>query len=99
MNENTSSAPVDDLLETVKHSPFYALTEAYNRGVDYAKKSTQTSSLSTIEDCINKAVAEWIDNSSYEEIKELIILPYLKNFHKKCHHRSISLFDMSEDKA
>lgn len=99
MNGNISSAPVDDLLEAVTHSPFYALSTAYKRGVDSAKNSTQTYSLSAIEENITKAISDWFDNASYDEIKELIILPYLENFHKTCNHRSISSFDICDDKA
>lgn len=89
-----NSAPVDDLVSDVASNPFYALTEAYNRGVN----STKISSLSAIEDCITKAVSDWFDNASYDEIKELIISPYLDCFYKKCNHRSISLFDLCDDK-
>lgn len=98
MPEYTNSSHVDDLLEAVTHSPFHALTTAYNRGADSAKNSNPTSSLNVIETCVAKAVSEWFDTATYDEIKELIILPYLEKFHNKCCHKTIDLFDFNKDK-
>lgn len=90
---------VKDLVGYAETSPMYALTTAYNRGVDSVKNDSTTSLLSVIETCVAKVVSEWFDNASYEETKELIILPYLENFHKRCNHRSINLLDLCDDKA
>lgn len=89
---------VKDLVGCAETSPLYALTTAYNRGVDSVKKDSTTSSLSVIETCITKAVSEWLDTATHDEIKELIILPYLEKFHNKCCHRTIDLFDFDKDK-
>lgn len=90
---------VKDLVGYAETSPLYALTMAYKRGVDSVKNDSTTSSLGAIEDCITKAVSDWFDNASYDEIKELIISPYLDCFYKKCKHRPISLLDVCDDKA
>lgn len=98
MSEYINNAKVDDLVNDLANSPFYALSTAYNRGVEDAKNSTPTSQLNVIETCIAKAVSEWFDTATYDEIKELIILPYIEKFHNKCCHKTIDLFDFDKDK-